>query len=227
MLRALPLLSLLPGLLLSSAAGSEPLDLLDLRPRWIHVAFEISPTDRPGQLDSVYTPEFPAWLEPAERPGEVRVTIPGSAVERHLLVNQQPVAGSFSDFVWRFDAATGQVLSASLSGALLKRIDWGFFSSEVEAQIEIAMDTRGAAGYREPRSLLGERLHDFCAPSDTPDCTLVEPAHLDDRSGYVNAVGVVSARSHGITTTSFCPLGEAIFRELAPAEPSLLALDTP
>ena len=43
---------------------------------------------------------------------------------------------------------------------------------------------------------------------------MISPTRYDPLTGYVNAVGHVTARSGGITVHSFSPLGEAIFSEI-------------
>ena len=75
------------GIVLTAAAFeplqalAEPMDLRDPEPRWVQVRFELSPSDQPGQTDTVYSPPFAAWLESGERPGEVSVTVDGRTVE--------------------------------------------------------------------------------------------------------------------------------------------------
>lgn len=201
--------------LLASAAGSaasEPLDLSDPTPRPVAVRFEVSPSDRPGDRARRFTPPITGRLE-AEAPGFLRLRIPGEAVERTLLAEQDPLAGSFSDFVWLLEVATGEVLSAELSGVLTRQVNWGLVGVSVAARIETRMSTLGEAGFRQPVSLLGHRIFAYCGPEE-PDCELVPPRRFDPATGYVNAVGEISAHSPLLTTRSFCPLGEAILEEL-------------
>ena len=66
----------------------------------------------------------------------------------------------------------------------------------------------------EPSRLMGEAYPRMCDGLDTSRCTVVEPARYDPASGYVNAVGRITARSGGLRVRSFCPLGEAIFSEI-------------
>jgi hypothetical protein len=133
------------------------------------------------------------------------------------------VEGSFSDYVWVFDASSGHVLSATVAGRLIRTLDWGFFSSDVEASVRAQMATRSesgaptAAGYTSPRSRLGQLLFRFCTRTDGEDCTLVSAAPYDPRSGYVNAVGPILAGSTVVTTRTFSPLGEARFSEIGTA----------
>jgi hypothetical protein len=190
------------------------MDLRDPEPRWVQVRFELSPSDRPGQTDTVYSSPFAAWLEPGERPGEVSVTVDGRTVEEHLLLDQEPRPGSFSDFVWIFDAETGHVRSAKLSGAILQRLHLGLSSWQVTARIRIEMDTRSDAGFRKPASLMGQPVRRFCAAADSGKCTMVPARTYDPITGYVNAVGTIGADSGAIRIESFSPLGEAVFSEI-------------
>jgi hypothetical protein len=176
-------------------ALAEPMDLHDLEPRWVQVRFELSPPDRPGQTDTVYSPPFAAWLEPGEQPGEVSVTVGGRIVEQHLLPNHEPRPGSFSDFVWIFDAETGHVRSAKVSGAVRRQLRLGLASWKVTARIRIEMNTRSDAGFRQPANLLGQWVHRFCAAADSGPCTLVPTHTYNPSTGYVNAVGAIRANS--------------------------------
>jgi hypothetical protein len=190
------------------------MDLRDPEPRWVQVRFELSPPDRPGQTDTVYSPPFAAWLECGQRPGEVSVTVDGRIVEQHLLPDHEPRPGSFSDFVWIFDAETGHVRSAKVSGAVRRRLRLGLASWKVTARIRVEMNTSSDAGFTQPANLLGQRVHRFCAAADTSPCTLVPARTYDPITGYVNAVGAIGANSGPIRFESFSPLGEAIFSEL-------------
>jgi len=207
-------IALLAAALQPARAMAGPMDLRDPEPRWIQVRFELSPPDRPGQTDTVYSEPFAAWLEPGERPGEVRVTVDGRTVEQHLLQEQEPRPGSFSDFVWIFDSETGHVRSAKVSGAVSQRLRMGLTSWKVTARIRAEMNTRSDAGFTEPTRVLGQRVHRFCAAADTGSCTLVPARTYDPITGYVNAVGAIGANSGPVRFESFSPLGEAIFSEL-------------
>lgn len=225
------LFGLLLSLLSQAPAFAEPMNLGDPQPRWVTARFEVSPAQRPGQLDTVYTQEFPAWFAPDDVEGRVKVTIDGGIVEQYLLAEHRPVKGSFSDYVWIFDVPSGHVTSATVAGRLIRTLDWGFFTSEVEASIRVQMATRsetGApalAGFASPRSRLGQLLFRFCTVGDGKGCTRVSAVPYDPRSGYVNAVGPILARSRGITTRAFSPLGEARFGEIDPADaPSTVPL---
>jgi hypothetical protein len=198
----------------SLQAAAEPLDLLDPTPRPVYVVFEVSPVDRPDQLDARYGEPFVAWLEPAKQRERVRVTLDASSVER-MMEAHQPKRGTFSDFVWVFDPASGHVLSASLTGTLMTHLDWGLFTTRVETDIEVLMSTQQVGGFLRPRERLGQMIFAYCA-GDEPDCTSVRPRPYEPSSGYVNAVGEIVARSvvGGIVARTFSPLGEAIFSEL-------------
>jgi hypothetical protein len=217
---AMPRCLLCAGIALIAAAFeplqalAEPMDLRDPEPRWVQVRFELSPSDQPGQTDTVYSPPFAAWLEPGERPGEVSVTVDGRTVEQHLLLDQEPRPGSFSDFVWIFDVETGHVRSARVSGAVRQRLQLGRASWKVTARIRIEMNTRSDAGFKKPANLMGQRVRRFCAAEDSGSCTLVPARTYDPITGYVNAVGAIGADSGAIRIESFSPLGEAIFSEL-------------
>ena len=206
-------------MLVAGAAHAQPLDLFDRTPRWVAVAFEVSPEDRPAQFDTLYTRKMRAWLAPHARGNQVRVTVPREAVERELLALQNPVPGSFSDFVWVFDPFTGDVVSAELTGRLVKRLDWGLFETEVEAEIRVVMATDSAVAFQQPLRWLGQELFRSCSLPAPRGCTVVEPAGYDAMTGYVNAVGDLSVHFHGMTIRTFSPLGEAVFSELPPGTP--------
>ena len=176
--------------------------------------FEASPGDHPARLDGDYEAPCPAWLEPGPAEGQVTVSVASPIVERVLFGEVQGVPGSFSDFVWVFDAASGDVVSASVSGRVIETLRIGAFSRRVEAALDARMSTRAIAGYAPPRRRLGQRIFEFCADAGDPACTLVPAAPYDARTGYVNAVGAVLARSVGFETRTFSPLGEARFAEL-------------
>ena len=202
------------ALLLASSASAEPLNLGDATPRWIEVAFETSPAELPAQRATIWSPPMPAMLRPAARDGWLVVAIPPEVVERELLVQQDPVPGTFSPFVWVFDARSGHVVSADLEGAVNRRVLLGFLRPKVRAEVRFEMGTERAAGFLEPRNFFGQRLYEFCeASTRSTVCTLVPPARYDRETGYVNAVGLVEARSKGIATRSFSSLGEARFSE--------------
>jgi hypothetical protein len=211
--RALLQSLLVAGLVSPGSAVAEPMDLNDFRPRWVTIAFEESPPHQPGRLDHLYAPELPAWLEP-EAPGRLRVTLARGLVERYLLAAADPKPGSFGDFVWMFDASSGDVISARLTGTVRKRIDWGLFTSTVDTDIRIDLDTRGPAGFGRPRHLLGQLLFDFCDGADRDRCTPVVGVPYERDRGYVNAVGKIDARSRSVHVETFAPLGEAVFSEV-------------
>jgi hypothetical protein len=110
--RALLQSLLIAGLVSPGSAVAEPMDLNDPRPRWVTIAFEDSPPHQPGRLDTRYTPALPAWLEP-EAPGRLRVTLARGLVEQYLMAADDPKPGSFGDFVWIFDASSGDVIQTS------------------------------------------------------------------------------------------------------------------
>jgi hypothetical protein len=204
------------GLAWALPASGEPLDLADRTSRLVAVQFEISPADRPGSLDAVYTELLQARLAPHENPDWTVVSLPAALVESHVLVREEPKPGSFGDFVWVFDVASGHVISAELSGIVRRHVQLGPLQRAVDAWIRVTMSTARPLGFRAERRLLGVRVFDSCEVDDGA-CTLVAPAPYDPVTGYVNAVGVISARSRVVAADSFSTLGEARFFELEDA----------
>jgi hypothetical protein len=199
---------------LSLPVHADPLNLFDSRPREIAVAFEISPRDVPAQMNTRYSQDFQAFLEPGLRDSEVRVIIPSRTVEEHLLGDQMPIRESFSDFVWTFDVETGHVVSAHLTGRVTPLINWGIITTHTQADIEVEMGTARAAGFRRPLRLMGQLIFRYCTNLADPDCQFVESTPLDRETGYVNAIGQVWVRSAFVDVWNFSPMGEAIFREI-------------
>jgi hypothetical protein len=146
----------------------------------------------------------------------MRVTVDRRDVERVLLADDDPVPGSFTDFVWVFDAVTGEVVSAELSGTLTKEIDWGLFRSKVQTQIEADMATNRVGGIKKPRRWLGQQIFGYCGEDDGSRCTVVAARGYDATSGYVNAVGELLVRFGDLALHTFSPLGEAVFSEVEP-----------
>lgn len=210
--RALAALPLLWAL----GAEAEPLRLGDPAPRWVAVRFEVSPAGVPGQLDRRYSEPVRAWLEPDAEAGLVRVEVPGSRVADTLFAEQQPEPDSFSDFVWRFDAQTGAVVSAGLRGTVRPELRWGFVRSRTRAELEVSMTTLAPGGFEPGRRIFGQRVFRFCREA-APPCQSVATRGLDPATGYVNAVGALRVRSRWLELEQFSPLGEAIFEELSPA----------
>jgi len=188
------------------------MDLDDPRPRWITVRFEDSPADQPDRLATAFTAEISAWLEPDTEPGRMRVTIAGRDVERDYFDDQALRTGSFSDFVWIFDRETGDVVSATLRGILLRRFDLGLIESEIETSFEALMSTRATAGFARGKHVFGQLVFPLCE-IESEDCTFVAASRYDRRTGYVNAVGSILGRAFGMSARSFSALGEAIFAE--------------
>jgi len=221
---------LLPTLLLSIDAMAEPLDLLDPTPRAVEVAFEVSPRDKPTQTDTVYSPHLVGFLEPADAPGTIRITIDRREIEQVLLAEHDPVPGSVSDFVWIFDAATGDVLSTRLTGRLVKQLDWGWFRSSAEARIDLDMQTQRVGGVEAPHTWLGQQLFGYCDDPAERACERVSGQRYDPETGYVYAVGTLNVHFGTVTVRTFSPLGEAVFVEMEGAGGEPLAspdLDAP
>jgi hypothetical protein len=219
-IRAALVLAILAGAPIAGAG--EPLALADPSPRWVEVRFETSPADQPGRLRGVFGPGLLAWLEPGPRPGQVTVSVPAREVEERLLVGERVVPGSFGDFVWVFDAPSGHVLAASLAGRVVRTLDWGFMRSDAEIEIRVALDTLRPAGFAAATRRLGHVVFSLCTP-DEAGCTAVPHVPFDPRTGYVNAVGPLVARTLRIRADNFSPLGEAVFSEFPGSEPIAFA----
>jgi hypothetical protein len=198
-------------------ASAEPLDLGNATPRQVSVRFENSPPDHPDRLATSYTDPIDAWLEPTDDPQLVRITVSGPAVERGYFQRQRLRAGSFTDFVWIFDRASGEVVSASLAGTLIRTFDLGPLSPEVDTRFEAQMTTRRPSGFRQPHEVLGQLVFPHCE-ADEAACTLIAPVRLDPRTGYVNAVGSIIGRAFGASASTFSAIGEALFSESTPVE---------
>ncbi|MGH0035175.1 MAG: hypothetical protein ACQGVK_09125 [Myxococcota bacterium] len=199
------------------AAGAEGLDLQDPTPRWVEVAFERSPPEEPGRLRGRFTTSFPAWLEPGPEAGQIQVTIGRGIVEAHLLDQYVPVPESFSDFVWVFDADSGHVVSARLQGAVVTPMELGFLRTRTVTRLVVDMTSRQRAGFQRPSRILGNDHFPYCSDPDSLRCRIVPGYALDRETGWVNAVGAISARTGPVKVISFSPLGEARFVESGPS----------
>jgi hypothetical protein len=194
---------------------AEPVDLADTTARWVEVRFEVSPQESPGRLDELWSATRRAYLEP-DPEHTIRIRVPAAEVEAQLRsTGMDPVAGTFSDFIWTFDALSGHVLRAELSGRVRETFGLGIFRSSGEVEIRVEMTTHAAAGFRPVHKILGQSTHPLCGdagPED--DCTLVEPMRFDPVRGYVNAVGSLRAITPFARIRTFSPLGEAVFSEM-------------
>lgn len=224
-------------LLVAAAAGAEPpappgpvgarerfapLDLRDRRARPIQVRFEVSPPDAPGRLAERWGDPIRAWFTPLQAPDRVEIRVGARAMER-VLSAYDPVPGSFSDFVWRLDSASGEVRSAAFRGSLRRRVDLGLWDTRVETDIAVDMGTDRRGGFLPARRRFGHLLFEYCGAGD-PGCTLVQPRPYDPATGYVNAIGAIQARGLGwMRVTTFSPLGEAIFGEAPASRPDVAA----
>ena len=213
-------------LLLPTSGSADPVDFGNPAPRWVEIAFEVSPRDRPGQIDTHYTPKIDAWFETVEA-GRVRVTIDRDDVEQVLLADQNPIAGSFSDFVWIFEARSGEVLSASMSGEFEKELDWGLFDSKVRAAVEVDMATRRNAGFKPARRWMGQEFFAMCRSVDEKHCTEVSASGYDPERGYVNAIGDLQVRFGEVVLHTFSPLGQAKLYEIGSSVAATPAVATP
>ena len=201
------------GLTLGGSARAEPMRLGDASPRRVHVQFEVSASDRPELLDVTYSEPIEGRLESGSD-GTIRVRVDGALLERGLLRDRNPVPGSFSDYLWVFDARTGEVLSASFAGTLIHPLRWGFGTTEVEARVEARMTTTQLGGFRSPTFVWGRRLQAFCSEPDDARCTLVSARGYEADRGYVNAVGFLKIDARFVSFSTFSALGEARFSEL-------------
>jgi hypothetical protein len=195
-----------------AAADPVPMRLDDPTPRWVSVRFEDSGSDAPGAIDVVYSPAYPAWFAPDPAGSRVRVTVTGPTLER-MIADQDPVPGSFSDFVWEFDVETGDVRVAEFTGKVRQNLEFGIARWRVDADIHATLSTREVAGYTPSRNMLGLRIYRYC-DGDGPACTPMRPHPYAPESGYVHAVGVIEATAGPTHVRSYCPLGEAVFTEL-------------
>ena len=208
------LAGLLAAAWLAAPAAAEPMDLTNAKARWVSIRFEMSPPGQPGQTNAVYIAPIQAWLEPADDSPHRRVIIARDVVEARLLEGYDPVPGTFSDYVWAFDAETGHVLSAALAGTVNRTLDWGIVRTHVKAKVSFRMDTLGSAGYRKPRSFLGQPVNYFCEPGSSEGCVAVAAQRYDAATGYVNAVGTIEVESLIKRLRTFSTIGEAIFSEI-------------
>ncbi|MEM9177285.1 MAG: hypothetical protein AAGC67_18890 [Myxococcota bacterium] len=199
-----------------SDASATPVDLADLRSRWIEVRFEVSPEDEPGSLDRRWSAPRRARLEALAGTGRVSIRVPALELEAHLRsTGTDTVAGTFTDFVWTLDPVTGQVHSAGFTGRVQERVRIGPFETRAAVDIRVDMNTEIRAGFVPSVGILGIRTNRFCRPGRRDDrgCVAVQPVRFDPGRGYVNAVGHVRAAHPLAEITAFSPLGEVEFRE--------------
>lgn len=203
------------GALVASPGRATPLDLDDPTPRWIEVRFEVSPEDEPGSLDRRWSPPRRARLRSLPGTGLVEIRVPATEVEAQLRsTGADPVAGSFSDFVWRLEPATGHVRRAALTGRVREPIRLGPLEIAAAVAISVDMSTERPAGFAPDRGPLGLRLQRYCAPETAiRGCFGVAPVRFDPARGYVNAVGALRAAHALADVRTFSPLGEVEFRE--------------
>lgn len=210
--RLLVLTLVLLGLALARPTLAKPMQLGDASPRWVVVQITTSP---PGSPERIFAPPIRARLTPGPEAGQLSVAIPARDVERVLLSDRRPVAGTFDDFVWVFDQSSGHVVSAQMGGTVRESLQLGILRSEVPVRIEARLSTLARGGYATPRRVFGRQVVGFCADPAAPGCTAVEPAAYDTDEGSVNAVGHVCASWTKLRTRAFTSLGRARFEELA------------
>ena len=162
----------------------------------------LPPSQRQEELGNVIKPE-----PILDRQGDV-------SRGRTLFLENDPVPGSFSDFVWVFDRDSGDVLSASFSGAFAYVLDWGFAKTEVHARVSARMGTTDVAGFEPLTRVWGRSLYPYCEDVRAQGCTAVQPRAYDER-GYVNAVGYLAIDSPITQFATYSALGEARFSEIA------------
>lgn len=203
---------------LAQLAAAVPLDLADPSPRWIEVRFEVSPADQPGRLDREWSEPRRAYLAPDPAGDAIQIRIPAAVIEAHLRsTGTDAIEGSFSEFVWTLEPASGRVLGADLSGRVREEIRLGPIRSSVQIEIEVEMTTEAGAGFEPGHGIMGVPTNRFCAPEPPDDgCVGVTPVRFEPSRGYVNAVGSLRARSKIIEIRTFSPLGEVEFLELRP-----------
>ncbi|MEZ4330537.1 MAG: hypothetical protein R3F35_02205 [Myxococcota bacterium] len=196
-------------------ARADPLELENPTPRRIEVRFEVSPADQPGRLDAIWSPPRSARIEAGDSPDRLQIRIPASEMEQHLRsTGTAVIPGTFSDFVWVLDRATGEVLSSRLEGRIHERIAVGPFATRVAVGIRVDMSTSARAGFRTTRAPFGVETHAYCAPNEGSEpCVAVASHRFDPRDGYVNAVGVIRAATPVAEVRAFSPLGEVRFSE--------------
>lgn len=196
------------------AAASDPMDLRRTDARSVELQVVIA-SPRDGRLS--LSPLVRGRFEAGPAKNQRTVTVPGAEVERVLLPDQNPVAASFSDFVWTFDADTGSVLSASLSGLVDQPIHVGPMQLVARVAISFALSTQTRAGYGPPHPLAGQTVVSFCDP-DASECTAARNADYDASTGWVQANGPVCAVWHSFQTRAYTTLGHARFFELDPGD---------
>jgi len=215
-LACIGVVGLLAAAMFAGDASAIPLDLGDLRPRWIEVRFEVSPADEPGSLDRIWSAPRRARLEPIPGTGRVSIRVPSRELEAQLRsTGTDAVEGSFTDFLWTLDPLTGHVRSAGFSGRVHEHLRLGPIRTQAAIDIRVDMDTENGAGFVPSAGFLGIRTHRFCRPEPggASGCVAVQPIRFDPRRGYVNAVGRVRAAHALAEVTAFSPLGEVDFRE--------------
>lgn len=219
---------LIPLAAATRANANDPMDLARTEARWISVQVINA---LPGERHPRPGPPARAWYAVGDRPGERVVTVPGPEVERIFFANRSPVDRSFSDFVWVFDAETGHVLSASFTGMVSEPVWIGPLQATARVAIAARLSTRMPGGYRRPRRIAGRTVTGYCADSDLPECTAVEPAAYDPETGWVRANGAVCASWRSLRTLAYTTMGQARFLELnaygAPERPVRMPADAP
>lgn len=212
------LIEVATSLLLAKAALAAPLDLQNPESRWIEVEFEVSPQNRPGRLDGIWSAPRSAFLDFDAELSVVRIRIPSEEIEAHLrTIGTETIPGSFSDFVWTLDPDTGHVLEAAFTGRVREVLSLGPIRASATVEIAVEMTTLAAAGFRPAKGILGVHTNPYCRPSSRrARCVAVAPIRFDPTSGYVNAVGSVVAASGFVKIRTFSPLGEARFSEHDP-----------
>lgn len=189
------------------------MDLADTSARPIFVQFKMLEADTPEGVSDMFSEPFLAQRRSIGEEGHFSVSVPGSAIEK-LMWSHDAEPGTFSEFVWTFDSISGEVVSAVISGVVNKKVDFGFFDAEVDARIEIRMDTLTPAGEGKPRNFMGHEISKFCDDPTSADCRFVEPVDYDTATGLVRAVGSLSAGASVFTTRTLAPFGKAIFSEV-------------
>jgi len=190
------------GLLVASSAGAAPLDLTDATPRPVDVEVDQESSDFAIVGGAYSTPVRGSF----ESDGTTAtVTIAGTDLAAKI---DQLLGGilttfpdTFTDYVISIDVASGDVLSADVSGRI--HTDLGDFDVVQTAS------SAEVAGFQLV-DVFGFDLPAYCLVGLL--CTIVPGAPYDPFTGSLNAVGQIT----GAVVTFFTPFGDLRLREAEP-----------
>jgi hypothetical protein len=194
-------------LLFSGSAAGAPLDLANETTRTVLVQVDEDAADL-AAIGSAFGPTLEADYSST---GPTRIiVIDGADIEDLIGIvfagAASAVPGSFSDYVVEIDAATLEVLEASVSGSINVPIV-GVVSVDQSA------DSTTLSGF-EDLDVFGNIVPGFCTAG--AGCTIVPGLPFDPVTGQVNAVGKVATTLFGIEL--FTPFGDLRFSELLDCE---------